>query len=374
MIIYLTFNDAPGGVFRTQVIDVCKFIQERSRVQIRLVAFISIRNFKVNRKTIKKYLPNAVVLPMVPKSRNWRWNSILLSAVIKFLKANKAICRGPFATNLALELKKNGKLGKVCFDSRGAYSAELEEYHVDEANKGVIFGLESRAVNESDFRLAVSQKLVDYWRKRFSYHGDQHVVIPCTIESKTLDFVLDEQKLSELRATNGFSSQDVIIAFSGSSAGWQSYSMIDDYLFPLVRDNRNIKVVFLSLFDIKNLKVFKSFPDQISSKWLKPESVASFLNICDYGLLLREDSVTNSVASPTKFGEYLAAGLNVIISNNVGDFSGFVLDHGCGLVVSEQNNHAFKALTIIERKKNKELAEKFFTKEVYINSYKKLIG
>jgi hypothetical protein len=47
--------------------------------------------------------------------------------------------------------------------------------------------------------------------------------------------------------------------------------------------------------------------------------VAGYLNAADVGLLLRESTFTNRVASPTKFGEYMACGLLPFVSPNIGD-------------------------------------------------------
>ncbi|HRN37811.1 MAG TPA: hypothetical protein PLL18_12975, partial [Flavobacteriales bacterium] len=56
---------------------------------------------------------------------------------------------------------------------------------------------------------------------------------------------------------------------------------------------------------------------------------------CDHALLIREDAITNRVASPTKFAEYLACGLPVVISPYIGDFSGEVDRERLGTVYSE---------------------------------------
>jgi glycosyltransferase involved in cell wall biosynthesis len=51
------------------------------------------------------------------------------------------------------------------------------------------------------------------------------------------------------------------------------------------------------------------------------------------GLLLRREDPVNQVASPTKFGEYLAAGLPVLLTEGIGDFSALVEKEGLGMIV-----------------------------------------
>lgn len=53
----------------------------------------------------------------------------------------------------------------------------------------------------------------------------------------------------------------------------------------------------------------------------------------DVGLLLREDSLTNRVASPVKFAEYLRCGLPVVLTPYVGDFSELGATEGVGQTV-----------------------------------------
>ena len=74
--------------------------------------------------------------------------------------------------------------------------------------------------------------------------------------------------------------------------------------------------------EIENLK--RQYPGRMIQIWSAEQDVTSYLKLADYGLLIRENTVTNSVASPVKFAEYLNAGLNVIISPVLKDFTEFV--------------------------------------------------
>jgi hypothetical protein len=81
--------------------------------------------------------------------------------------------------------------------------------------------------------------------------------------------------------------------------------------------------------------------------------VKDYLSISDYGILIREYSVTNKVASPTKFAEYLNAGLKVIISPEIGDFSAMVDKYNLGYVYHENNDMLdLKKVSNPEKKQN----------------------
>jgi hypothetical protein len=63
------------------------------------------------------------------------------------------------------------------------------------------------------------------------------------------------------------------------------------------------------------------------------EEVAGYLAAADVGLLLREPCAVNEVASPVKFGEYLASGTPVILSEGIGDYSNLTRRENVGLVL-----------------------------------------
>ena len=66
---------------------------------------------------------------------------------------------------------------------------------------------------------------------------------------------------------------------------------------------------------------------------LPHDQVANVLQRAHAGLLLRRSHPVNRVASPTKFGEYLAAGVPVIMTEGIGDFSDLAAQRGVGIVL-----------------------------------------
>ena len=195
--IYLTFNDQPTGVYSSQVIDVCNFLNLNLQADIKLVSFISIRHFLANRKAIKKEIKNSIVLPALPKAKFWRFNAWIFAILCLIIRENKVIARNVLATNMALVAKRLGVIKGICLDGRGAIAAEWNEYKVveDDQMKKEIFLQEKRAVLESDFRISVSSNLINYWTDSFQYGKTEHVVIPCTLDSH---FNVDELNISAI--------------------------------------------------------------------------------------------------------------------------------------------------------------------------------
>lgn len=376
--LYITYNDLPSGIYFSQVIDVCSFLRSKFKKDIKLIAFISVRNFFLNRKKIKKEYKNSIILPMFPGVQNWRLNVVLLIIIAVFVRSEKVIARGPFACVLSFWLKKFGLTEHVCFDSRGAYTAEINEYDVYRSGKvkNEIQSIEKICVINSDFRISVSHKLVEYWQKKFDYMGSAHVVIPCTIISSSGTVIIREDEISSMRRSLGFIESDIILAYSGSSAGWQSFNLLDKFLMNSMKSNINIKVLFLSKSDsIQNkLKFISEFKDRVILMGSDEKNVLKIISCADYGLLLRENSVTNEVSAPVKFAEYLFCGLKVIISNNVGDYTEFVTRNKCGSVIRDyEESISLHQLSYSDRKYNNSLAVKLLSKENFLDEYKKVV-
>ena len=375
--IYLTYNDPPSGIYSSQVIDVCSFLNSKMNTKMRLVSLISLRNFWANKNIIKSEIPSAIILPMFPKLQNWKWNYLSLFILFIFLGRDSVIARGPFAASLALGLKKIKMVKFVCFDARGAYHAELSEYNVTESKTIIndIFSLEQNCVLKSDFRIAVSEKLVGYWKEKLGYDKMAHAVVPCTVNPEKFTQIINEEFNERQKLQLGFSKDDIIFVYSGSSAGWQSFHTLDDFLCNLLKQNQYYKVLFLIDKLPQNLKLLKMHPGKIKAKNVSKEEVGPILVCCDYGLLIREESITNQVASPVKFAEYLAAGLKVLISENIGDYSDFVINHQCGYVVNLLTEHkVFLKISPKERRGCINIANKYFLRSGYLNEYKKLLN
>jgi hypothetical protein len=230
--IYLTYNDQPSGVFSSQVNDVCNYLNKTFNARIKLVAFISIRGFINNRKILKAEVPFSTILPALPTAKHWKFSSFIFLLYCFCTGEKNVISRNIIATLIALNAKKAGVVKKVCLDGRGAIAAEWKEYEVISYPEMIkaISGWEKKAVCESDSRIAVSEKLVEWWKSEYGYNGTDHVVIPCTLHSSFKLEVPSPVDISATRKAEGFSDQDIILVYSGSVSGWQSFNKLEAIL------------------------------------------------------------------------------------------------------------------------------------------------
>ena len=269
-------------------------------------------------------------------------------------------------------MRERGLTKRVCFDGRGAYAAEWEEYRIidDDALIAQFRPLENEAVNKSDMRLAVSHALVAHWRERYGYSGNAHVVVPCTLGNRVhVSSSRGVDPLGRLTMPTG-----VRVVYSGSTAGWQSFGLLERMLTHVLDAQPEATVLFLSKRDEHNAQLEQRYPGRVEVKWLEHSQVQAALNACDYGIMLREDTITNRVASPTKFAEYLRSGLRVIASEGLGDFSGLVKEERLGVVLDKSGEvPRLEPTPKQERDRLKALAEARFTKGAYGNEYLALL-
>ncbi len=324
-IYYLTFDDIPDAIYKSQVIDVVNLFKEND-VDCQLVTIFSAKGFKKNKAWVKKYVPDAKVYPSVPKLKNWRKNKLYLK-LAKMKPGSIVICRGIMPTNLAL-MVLDPKKYTIVYDGRGAILAENEEYHVY-AGAGIddqVEEIERRAILETDYRISVSNQLIEHWKDKYGYKSEKHILIPCSLNA-------DFEEGNQTPKIPGLESEDILITYAGSLGGWQSLDYLKSFLEGLL-EKPNIKILFLSRENAIVTELQQKYEGRVLRMFVPVNEVSSYLKQADYGLLIREKSTTNKVASPVKFAEYLASGLKVLISPELGDFSDLTVTHDLGILVS----------------------------------------
>lgn len=374
MILYLTYNDQPSGVYWSQVTDVVDHLNTLPGPRVRLVALVSARGYRSSRRLIRQRQPDALVLPMVPRQRNWRLNRFALALVCRWLRPEGLLCRGIFATSLALRMRARGLVGRVGFDGRGAYAAEWEEFRLVDDNALIreAAEVERQAVLASDCRLAVSNALVGYWRQRFSYAGDAHVVVPCTLGAGLSHAEPQAPPAGALRAVLGWTDEDAVLVYSGSTAGWQGFGLAAELVPGWLRGDERRRALFLCQPHEAIARMERDFPGRVARRWVEHRQVGAVLRQCDIGLLVRPPCVTNRVASPTKFAEYLSAGLQVAISAGIGDFSEQVRRDGLGQVLAPGDELRLGKTPAALAGRLRAYAAERFAKERYNAEYQRL--
>ena len=334
---YLTFNEEPVGLFKSQIIDVISFLNREFESDLFLVSFISLRHFFTHRRIIKSCDVKSIVLPSFPKLRFFKINFFFLYFICLKYKPKGIIARNIFAGFLALKCRDYKIISKVVYDGRGFIKAESEEYKIFPKKVAkMISYLESFSVNRSDFLMAITQEMIHAWKRSYNFNKNNFVVIPNTLGEKFRDISIDSNNINAIRLSLGFKSDDIVLIYSGSTAKWQSIDNIITFCKSQLEINPKVKVLFLSNQTIELNQLIADYPTKVFRMWLDSNLITKYLLAADYGLLIRNQSITNSVSFSTKFAEYLSCGLKVITSEFM-SISNFVEINNIGFIVKKNS-------------------------------------
>ena len=91
-------------------------------------------------------------------------------------------------------------------------------------------------------------------------------------------------------------------------------------------------------------------PQDVILKCVKYAKIPEMITPCSAGMFFLRTGRCSIGTSPTKFGEFLAAGLPVVVNGGIGDLSGLVEREGVGVVVRDLSPQGYEeaALAISE--------------------------
>jgi glycosyltransferase involved in cell wall biosynthesis len=247
----------------------------------------------------------------------------------------------------ALIAKKVKGSIKVVADLHGLsveeYMYSLKGSHRDKLAE-LLQEREILVLHRADWIIFVSQAMRKYFEEKHRSYFKNFSVIPCATEST---FEIDHGRREVLRREYGLSGKRVF-CYVGSAAPYQRVErmchlfgeilrLFPDSFFLAFSHHRD---VFLSY--LKDLEIN---PSNYKLASVDHDKILDLLQIGDIGLLLRDDSIVNRVASPTKFAEYCLSGLPIITTAFVGDFSELVKQYRLGWIIDLANLNADSSLT-----------------------------
>lgn len=211
--------------------------------------------------------------------------------------------------------------------------------------------------------------------------GRQKVaVIPCCFDKKKFKFDVVARK--KLRKSLGFNNDQKVICYSGGLSNWQR---IDDIIFlyeKISKQTQGFKFLFLTRESTQlQLKLDNSTLCRTSYmiKSCQHDDVYRYLSAADAGIIMREDTIVNNVASPIKIAEYMACGLPVILTRGIGDASDLISENNLGLLLvdspdmSTQVIQYFKQLDVKTTRHNAiKYCDEFYSMEAQLEVYKAL--
>lgn len=284
-----------------------------------------------------------VVRPCEPRSFTLRWSAFALARAVNALCASPRPiihCRGDLATCVAVRARDAGLSCRILYDVRGDRSAEVRAFG-GEALPEVVEGREAEACRGADALACVSNPL----RERLAeLHGVDAEIFPCAADTDV--FRPDEEARAELRAHLGVGDR-FLLGFVGSAAGWQRPDAVAA-LGQRIRSLREGSLLLILTPDVERwIAALEAVGLSVDTKARpRPGSgahvrcvphaeVPKWLAALDATALLRDRDAINRVASPIKFGESLACGVPVLLTEGIGDASGLVASRDLGAVFAD---------------------------------------
>jgi glycosyltransferase involved in cell wall biosynthesis len=235
-------------------------------------------------------------------------------------------------------LRARGKLNaKVVFDVHGITPEELELSGAPPARITTMSDWERQALEEADLRVFVSTRMRDHFRSKYSLSTAlPNCIVPCCVHVDR--FGISEEARSLNRKEMGLEGRFVFL-YLGTLSVWQWPEALFS-VFAQFYQERPDGLLYLLLphNDHEQALSFCRKHGLPKGSYLLSEvphrDVGLVAGLADVGLLLRKAHPVNAVASPTKLGEYLAAGLPVVATEDIGDTSDLIASNRLGLVVS----------------------------------------
>jgi len=355
--IYLSNKYFDGTVYKTQIIDWLTLFSNEG-VTFELYQIFHIKDilkirFWLNQiKTIKRntkfFTGFLFLLPSVGVFVHLNSLFLFLRLFRSLLQSDKVFIFSRSLLGKELNILKKISFSKVIFyfDARAA-SAEENKYvafrNADFTLKKFkkiahISHTEYKTLFTANKIFAVSQNLIDFFEYTYKIDRRKFILYPCL--SDPTKFYYNDKIRRETRRNFKITDHTTVLLYSGglSSLNWHITEEMFAF-FNIISIARSDVIFFIlskDKFKTSDLKKFNpSFMNKLTFLDVENEQIFKFLDAADFGVLFRENTIMNNVASPSKFSEYILCGLPVIISEGVGDFSKFTIDHKLGHIVTD---------------------------------------
>lgn len=221
-----------------------------------------------------------------------------------------------------------------------------------------------KAVKMCDSLNTVSNVFATLLENRYKKRA---TVLPCCVDENL--FLKKEVCTTITKQDLGFPKDVKVCVYSGGLFNWQKIDEIITLMKEISQNDTTIRFLFLT----KDQTLLQQKCEAIGLRkdlWYgracNQSEVINYLKVADCGIILRDDTLVNRVASPIKIGEYLAAGLAVIASPWIGDVGGmltkkeFCLSQDTSTTV-EDITHFLQGLTEEHKKHAIEFARSYYT-------------
>ncbi len=297
--------------------------------------------------------------------------------------------RSHIPATIALALKNRFNL-KMIFDVRGLMADEYVD--ANHWRKGSVpyrltKVMERRALAASEGVVTLTEAIwptIREWDGLRDRDDVSHEVIPCCADLESFKFSQEDR--ARRRTELGLADRFVVV-YSGSIDGWYLTEQMADFFAFILKCRSDAHALWLTPSKherIRSLMQQRNLPEaSYTVMAVAPREVSSYLSTSDAGLAFIKPCFSKLASSPTKYAEYLACGLPLIINRGIGDADLLVTEKKVGALVSDFNEgeyaNAASAIESLERDREntrrltRRVAEQFFdVRTVGVDRYSRL--
>jgi len=163
-----------------------------------------------------------------------------------------------------------------------------------------------------------------------------HAVIPCCADLELFKF--DNEQRTRRRSELGLADRFVIV-YSGSIDGWYLTAEMAEFFACFKKERPDAHLLWLTPSRHERINALMKEREIPSADYtvlaVAPAAVSSYLSASDAGLAFIKPCFSKLASSPTKYAEYLACGLPLIINAGVGDADSLVTKEAAGVLIAD---------------------------------------
>ena len=171
-------------------------------------------------------------------------------------------------------------------------------------------------------------------------------VIPCCADVERIAERSSERDAA--RAELGIGDRPTMV-YVGKFTGWYMEREMADFLSVARRSQPDLLFLIVTQADpepmLRELERCGIGPGDYRILRSEPGDIGRYLAAADVGLSFVKPCFSKISSSPTKIGEYLAAGLPVVSTAGIGDVDGLLRDNAVGALVGDFSTGAYEAAT-----------------------------
>lgn len=283
---------------------------------------------------------------------------------------------------LTKEIKNKGKI-KVLIDIHGALEENKEFKRVGKKLKNYVVNFLSwleinfgnSFVREADGFFVVTESLKEDIKRNYTIkQKTKFFKVPCALNSKNMDGETYNSNRNLYRKKYKISNNEIVFIYSGGTSQWQCVEETIN-LYKRIADNisSNSRLLIFS-HDIDKVRTITKKDNRIILDSYNKEELEKALCAGDYAFLLRQNCITNKVAFPNKYLEYIHGFLKIITTPYIDEVAKQVTHYKVGCLYNMDSNIEIVINYINEQKNISRIKENIVADILKFNGFKNTLS